>query len=611
MADDGVGLKYTVRGWWGYWFYSHMSPLFRLGWSRELEQSDLGRMPPSARSSCTLPKWHEFWGVELLLPASKRSLLRPMRRALWTWKTAFVSLVQVVFAGGAPFANPLILKALTQYKIGLLDLSLVQKWILVALTFFIPFVANLMTAYASGTFDLIAVSVRNMLCAAIYDKLFQLRASQIKTGTVINLLNSDVRHIEHFFVALPAAVFLPVQVAIAVWLLYREIDVSIFAGFGYQVCTLPFLLVCMMNFGRLFQEKQKLTDSRLKLVNEVLNGIRIVKYYCWEQAFEDMVQTVRLQELAKIKTVGYIFAVVETLMKSATVILPVVIFDTYLRLDQALTPDKPFVVLTYVGILSAGVQGIPGLLNYYIQTATAASRIVALLNEPSLTKYVKSSVVPSDFESCAVVLRMATLSWENSGKDKEKEKEKDKNEDGRENEKKREKTKDSAATATYESVGQQESAPSDSGANSEKRGDDDAAAAAFSLQDVNLSLRKGQLLGVVGNVGSGKSSCCLAAGPSCIGKKNTVFYSTNQFEWNLEGILSGSCTATGGQTRELEKEKRESLTYALNRQHTECGAYPSFKDSSRSASISLRARTLTRVGTLDTVLESQWELGES
>lgn len=35
-----------------------------------------------------------------------------------------------------------------------------------------------------------------------------------------------------------------------------------------------------------------LTDERLKLTNEVLQGIRVVKLYCWEKPIREMIEQV-------------------------------------------------------------------------------------------------------------------------------------------------------------------------------------------------------------------------------------------------------------------------------------------------------------------------------
>jgi len=42
-------------------------------------------------------------------------------------------------------------------------------------------------------------------------------------------------------------------------------------------------------------------DVRIKFINEVLSGIRIIKFYAWEEAFKKMIGKAREKELAMIR----------------------------------------------------------------------------------------------------------------------------------------------------------------------------------------------------------------------------------------------------------------------------------------------------------------------
>ena len=37
----------------------------------------------------------------------------------------------------------------------------------------------------------------------------------------------------------------------------------------------------------------QLTDSRLRLMNEIISGMRVIKMYAWEQSFANLVATAR------------------------------------------------------------------------------------------------------------------------------------------------------------------------------------------------------------------------------------------------------------------------------------------------------------------------------
>lgn len=50
-------------------------------------------------------------------------------------------------------------------------------------------------------------------------------------------------------------------------------------------------------------------DNRIKLMNEILNGIKVLKLYAWELAFQDKVMDIRKEELKVLKKSAYLAAV--------------------------------------------------------------------------------------------------------------------------------------------------------------------------------------------------------------------------------------------------------------------------------------------------------------
>lgn len=53
----------------------------------------------------------------------------------------------------------------------------------------------------------------------------------------------------------------------------------------------------------------KSKDNRIKLMNEMLNGIKVLKLYAWELAFKDKVSQIRESELRVLKMAAYLGAV--------------------------------------------------------------------------------------------------------------------------------------------------------------------------------------------------------------------------------------------------------------------------------------------------------------
>lgn len=72
------------------------------------------------------------------------------------------------------------------------------------------------------------------------------------------------------------------------------------------------------------------TDARVKLMNEVLTGIRVIKYYCWEKPFKGKIHDIRKVELQQHAKLAWIMGIgVECIVALVPQIVPLVCFMLY------------------------------------------------------------------------------------------------------------------------------------------------------------------------------------------------------------------------------------------------------------------------------------------
>lgn len=72
----------------------------------------------------------------------------------------------------------------------------------------------------------ISLKVRCALLTAVYDKLLQIplcRLSEFSTGQLVNFVSTDVDRIVNFFNSFHAVWSMPMNLIIALYLLYREV----------------------------------------------------------------------------------------------------------------------------------------------------------------------------------------------------------------------------------------------------------------------------------------------------------------------------------------------------------------------------------------------------
>ena len=80
--------------------------------------------------------------------------------------------------------------------------------------------------------------------------------------------------------------------------------IKLFLTLSYFLSTLPpSVSVSVSASVSLRFKAAQLTDKRVKVMNEVITGIRVIKMYAWEYAFKDLVAGIRKYDLKTLKLI--------------------------------------------------------------------------------------------------------------------------------------------------------------------------------------------------------------------------------------------------------------------------------------------------------------------
>ena len=60
-----------------------------------------------------------------------------------------------------------------------------------------------------------------------------------------------------------------------------------FVRLGFMIVLIPVNIMIFAGINIVRVKKTKVSDMRVKLMNEILAGIRIIKYYAWDCAFQE------------------------------------------------------------------------------------------------------------------------------------------------------------------------------------------------------------------------------------------------------------------------------------------------------------------------------------
>jgi ABC-type multidrug transport system fused ATPase/permease subunit len=100
----------------------------------------------------------------------------------------------------------------------------------------------------------------------------------------------------------------PLQITLGLVLLWQQLGIATLAGMLIMLILIPFnaYITTKMRFVQMLIMKEK--DKRVKLMNEILNGIKVLKLYAWENSFRDRVMAYREKEVKSLNKMAYLNA---------------------------------------------------------------------------------------------------------------------------------------------------------------------------------------------------------------------------------------------------------------------------------------------------------------
>ena len=519
------------------WLLDYLSPLLRLGSTKVLEHSDIGVPSEQDRASTAFAAIVDCWETEFSrtdainkthratydakfskLSAAKKlkkkpfvkvqpSVARSLLKAFGGYKV-YLAIGYYIIAALIQFVPVLILEDLVKYFETINSpeephKTLVPPWWLVAALGVLPFFTSILQTRSQVIFQHMAVFVRTAVSTLLYKKSLSVSAAGracTSTGQVVNMMSNDTTQLQRFIQFGGMTLVAPLQIVISLILIYRQVGPATWVGVGFMVVLAPVNVVVFSIVGKMRRKVLKYSDLRVKMMNEILAGIRIIKFYAWEKPFKKEVGDLREKELQALTMLAYVSAVgFSLILLSAPIIQPILVFLTYINVqDEPLTASTAFTTVALFNIMRFPFAFLPMGLLQFIQSRISLRRLGNYLQLPELEKYVVSDI--NSAEPGSVTMKNCSFSWTNRKADLTPI-------DGTAKKTKKKGRRGSNASQGSNASGSRASGnrlPSIGSTNS--GADEEPLEDVKILRNVSVTINAGELVAVVGSVGSGKSS---------------------------------------------------------------------------------------------------------
>ncbi|EAA08388.5 AGAP003221-PA [Anopheles gambiae str. PEST] len=157
---------------------------------------------------------------------------------------------------------------------------------------------------------LVGARMRIACCSLIYRKTLRMSrkaAGQTPAGYMINLLSNDVSRLDYGFIYVHYVWVLPFQACFTCYLIWRRVQWAAIVGVvGLLVKTIPVQTGLSRLSSIIRMRVAKKTDQRVGIMNELIQGIQVIKMYAWEKPFHKVVSLARKKEVRQIRWASYI-----------------------------------------------------------------------------------------------------------------------------------------------------------------------------------------------------------------------------------------------------------------------------------------------------------------
>jgi hypothetical protein len=192
---------------------------------------------------------------------------------------------------------------------------------------------------------------------------------QSTIGEMVNLLSENSQVFRELLFHLYLLWNAPLQITICIILLWRYLGAASLAGLATMLTLLPINALISNKSKFLLKKRHRLHDNRIKVTNEALNMIKIVKFYAWEMPFSDIISKTKENELKIFYKIGLLNSIASFSSVSIPFLVAAVSFATFIFIDEnnVLDSNTAFVSLSLFNIMKNPLTNTPNLIASIIQ----------------------------------------------------------------------------------------------------------------------------------------------------------------------------------------------------------------------------------------------------
>uniref|UniRef100_A0A8C2HJ52 ABC-type glutathione-S-conjugate transporter n=1 Tax=Cyprinus carpio TaxID=7962 RepID=A0A8C2HJ52_CYPCA len=269
------------------------------------------------------------------------------------------------------------------------DAPLWKGYFYASLMFLLSCLQSIFNHQYTYTCFTVGMRVKTAVMGLVYRKSLVVNSAARRTctvGEIVNLVSADTQKLMDFVVYFNAVWLAPIEVTLCLFFLWQHLGPSALAGIATVIFIFPLNGFIARKRSKLQEIQMKYMDGRVKLMNEILNGIKILKFYAWEKAFLEQVLGYREKELKTLKKSQILYSVSIASFNSSSFLIAFAMFGVYVLIDDKniLDAQKIFVSMALINILKTPLSQLPFAMSTTMQALVSLKRLGKFLCQDEL-----------------------------------------------------------------------------------------------------------------------------------------------------------------------------------------------------------------------------------
>ncbi|XP_070538465.1 ATP-binding cassette sub-family C member 5-like [Ptychodera flava] len=454
-------------------FYRWMNPILSKAYRSPLQTSDVWACPENETSRKNTDRFERLWNEEVEANGKNASLTRVVWRFVFTR-----SVIAMILMSLGQFCEFLGVALALRYILEYIENSMTDLYYGCALAAGLFLGAFLRSCFVSFVWLLsvrTGCRLRSAVLSLLFKKVLRVRNMKDKSaGEIVNICAADGQRIMDscVFVVIPMATpFLAVTCIIYAIIL---VGPAALLGTAVFILFIPMQITLGKLTAKLRERVIDVTNKRVRMISEMVQCIKLIKMYAWEKSFAKVIAGIRAKERKLLEKAGFVQIVSMGTSPMVSLLASVTTLTLHTLTGNDITVSKAFTLTAIFDVMRFLIISTPFAIKSLVETKVSIGRIQEILH----MKETEAIAGRPEDQGQAIVINQASFTWdvlesENNNQVEE---------------------KDARKSLENGDLVQNEETSADK------------QPFLSTLSGIDLVVQKGQLVGICGAVGCGKTS---------------------------------------------------------------------------------------------------------